>query len=288
MKAKSIISLAIVATLLTSCGIAPIQESTMSEITETIAASFEVQLDYVTSDPEIEEDKGTTKKVTFYRDGNPVKAKIYLPEGEGPYKTIIIVGGLYASVGIYSNKAQVFTENGYAVVEIRPTNNKMPQPYAEPEYNGDFVYDQTLDLCAVMDELEAFDELDSLNVYLFGHSMGGLVTIYAGVLKQDEIKGIILVEPSFQYPEKLSYENDQKLPDDFYTFLSGCQLPVVIFQGTGDRPDIKDFPNFYDKAIEAIPDSELLIIEGADHQMSGEYGTQMASEAVSVMESWNN
>ena len=61
----------------------------------------------------------------------------------------------------------------------------------------------------------------------------------------------------------------------------------MIIKGTGDRPDLEDFPHFYDKAIESLPEGELLIIEGADHLMNGEYGMQMAEQAAAVLNSRN-
>ena len=288
MKVNIIVSFVIIAAMLVSFGIVPIQVSYANEenTTESASSSIEATFDYEISDPEIEKDSGTTKNVTFYRNGNPIKAKIMLPEGEGPFKTIVIVGGLYASLGFYSNKAQVFNENGYAVVEIRPTNNKMPPFYKEPEYLGDFVFEQMLDLSAVMDALKFFSQVDLSHIYLYGHSMGGLAAVYAGVLRQDAIKGIILVEPSFQYPENMAFENGQKLPADFYSFLSDCQVPVVIIQGTGERPDLHDFPHFYDKAIESLPKGEIIIIDGADHLMNGEYGEQMVDSVCGLINEW--
>ena len=160
----------------------------------------------------------------------------------------------------------------------------MPAFYKEPEYLGDFVSEQMLDLFAVMDALSFFSEADQSDIYLFGHSMGGLAAVYAGVLRQYAIKGMILAEPSFQYAESMTFENGRKLPADFYPFLAGCSVPVVIVKGTGDRPDIDDFPHFYDKAIESLPEGELVIIEGADHLMNGEYGRQMAEQAIAVLE----
>lgn len=289
MKTKAFVSIIISAVMLTSCSNAAVQTSDAvitTEITESTTVPFEVKTDYAVSDPEIEEDKGLTKKVNFYRDGNLIRSKITLPEGDGPFKTIIVTGGLYATLGIYSGKTKNFVDNGYAVVEISPTNNKVPMPYKEPDYLGDFVYDQMLDIFAVMDELKSFQEIDQSGLYLFGHSMGGLATTYAGILRQDKVKGMILVEPSFQHTETMKFENDQKLPTDFYSFLSGCNIPVLIIKGTGERPDLNDFPHFYDKAGETLPDAKLITIDGADHQMSGEFGSAMSEKASEIINEW--
>ena len=288
-RVRCVISVLLLAAMLTACGKAsPAAESAAAPIEtvpdpEPTPAPVEVKLDYVIDEPVIEEDSGASKRVTFYRDGNPIKAKLMLPEGERPFPTVVITGGLYASLGLYSEKARVFNENGYAVVELRPTNNKMPAFYSEPEYLGDFVYEQTLDILAVTDALEFFPELDLSKLFLFGHSMGGLATAYAGVLKQDAIRAMILVEPSFQYPESMTFENGQTLPTAFYPLLSECETPVLIVKGTGERPDLPDFPHFYDRAIEALPKAELVTVEGADHPMNGDYGTQMVEQVVRIL-----
>ena len=308
MKSECIISILLITTLLASCSTVPSETAAATQITTTEAVDtapvetaseteevipetteagpIVVETGFTTSEPEIEEDNGTSKRVTFFRDDNVIKSKVYLPEGEGPFKTVIITGGLYASLGFYSSKAEAFCDSGYAVIEMRPANNVMPSPYTEPEFIGDFVYDQMLDIFALMDSLTYFSEFDTSNLYLFGHSMGGLATVYAGVLRQDAIKGIILAEPSFQYPETMTFENGQKLPTDFYTFLADCTAPVLIITGTGERPDLNDFPHFYDNAINTLVNSQLVTVEGADHVMSGDYGIQMVEQAVTVMEIW--
>ena len=53
---------------------------------------------YLVSAPVIQESTDITKLVTFYIDGTPIKGKITFPEGEGPFKTIIISSGLYGTL----------------------------------------------------------------------------------------------------------------------------------------------------------------------------------------------
>ncbi|MBO4579155.1 MAG: alpha/beta hydrolase [Clostridiales bacterium] len=277
--------------MLASCSKAPDMTSatTTTEVTTTArseTATSETTTAPLPSDPEIKEESETVKRVVFYRDGNPVKAKVYLPEGEGPFKTVVIVGGMYIDLGYYSGKADIMNGNGYAVVEVSPSNNKLTGVYQLPEYMGDFVYEQMQDLLYVMDDLEMFPEIDQDNIYLFGHSVGGLTTLYAGAERQASIKGLILVEPSFQYPETMLFEKDQKLRTDLYPLLSEIKVPVLIVKGTGDRPDLEDFPHFYDKAVEAVPNAELVTIEGADHPMRGEPGNEMARTVCQYIEKW--
>lgn len=110
------------------------------------------------------------------------------------------------------------------MIEIRPSNNKIPTPYKEPEFLGDFVYDQMTDLLEVMDAFCYFPEIDQSGICLFGHSMGGLATVYAAVMRQNYLRGMILVELSFQYPESMKYEYEKKMPAEFYPFLPDAQF----------------------------------------------------------------
>ncbi len=300
---KIFISLILTAALLASCSNAKVETTPATEetttgvtteatsITTTNAETKSTTTSETTSvpkpsDPEIRDESETLKRITFYRDGNPVKAKVYLPEGEGPFKTVVIVGGMYIDLGYYSGKADIMNGNGYAVVEVSPSNNKLTGVYQLPEYMGDFVYEQMQDLLFVMDNLDMFPEIDQDNIYLFGHSVGGLTTLYAGAERQSSIKGLILVEPSFQYPETMLFEKDRKLRTDLYPFLTEIKVPVLIVKGTGDRPDLEDFPHFYDKAIESFPNAGLVTIEGADHPMRGEPGNEMARTVCQYIEKW--
>lgn len=52
------------------------------------------------------------------------------------------------------------------------------------------------DLYAVMDSLSYLPGIDSENVYLWGHSLGGLTVAYAGCDRTSEVRGLILVEPA--------------------------------------------------------------------------------------------
>ena len=126
---KSVLAFILTATLLASCANQPdVTETTELTETELIEEIADIDLE--------EPEEGETKKaplfpefkyeyeiseaqrqhrvrtVTFYRDGNPISGKFTVPEGEGPFKTIIISGGLYTNLGRYSTKAQRYCDYG--------------------------------------------------------------------------------------------------------------------------------------------------------------------------------
>lgn len=225
------------------------------------------------------------RSLTFYRDGNPIQARITYPEGEGPFKTIIISNGLYAGFGRYAAFAQRFTISGYAVVEYQYQNGTAPSPYHDPDWLGDFIYEQVLDLYAVLDGTKLIPEVDPGNIYLFGHSMGGLVTSYVGTMRQTEIKGLLLLDPSYYAAKIMKFEGEKTIRTDIYPLISRCYVPVVIISGT--KAFACDPAKQFDQARASLPYSEYYVIEGATHTFKGEYGDQAVDIAVECMQRWD-
>ena len=242
----------------------------------------EFKYEYETSEPKRQH---RVRSVTFYRDGNPISGKFTVPEGDGPFKTIIISSGLYANLGRYSTKAQRYADNGYAVVEFKFQNGTAPKPYRDPKYLGDFIYEQVLDLYAVMDETKLFPEVDVNNIYLYGHSMGGLVCTYAGTMRQTEIKGLILNDPSFYACKIMKFENEKTIRTDIYPLISRCFVPVVIISGT--KAFAADPKKDFDQAIASLPYCDYYVIEGADHHMGGESGNKVVDLSIEAMKKWD-
>ena len=242
--------------------------------------------EYKVSAPVIEEaEEGSrTRYVTFYRDGNPISGKLTVPEGEGPFKTIIISSGLYAHLGRYSGKAQRYCDNGYAVIEFFFQNGSPPAGYADPDYLGDFIYEQVLDLYSIIDSTVFIPEIDRSNIYLYGHSMGGLVCTYAGVMRQMEIKGLLLVDPSFYAVDRMNFENGETISTDIYPMLAQCYIPAVIITGT--EGSFGEDPNFFDEARAAFPYCDYVVIDGADHHMDGDASDKVVDASIEAMKTW--
>ena len=301
LRIKKIITLLVAVCLISSCSTGK-DETEPQMTTETTVATPtpspmpsptpipvfpEFEYEYEISEPEIgeaEEEGSRTRLVTFYRDGNPIYGKITVPEGEGPFKTIIISSGLYAHLGRYSGKAKRYSDYGYAVIEFHFQNGTAPSPYSDPEFLGDFIYEQVLDLYSIIDSTVYFPEIDRSNIYLYGHSMGGLVTSYTGTMRQMEIKGLILVDPSFYAADIMHFEHKQTIRTDIYTLVSQCYIPVVIITGT---EAFGEDPHFFDEARASLPDCEYIVIYGADHRMDGFASDKVVDRSVGVMKTWD-
>ena len=282
--------------LMTSCGKAPedviesVSETTSETTVERIMMSTEIgqnsipEIEYSISKPIFEMTDSTSKEITFYRDGKPILGRITYPEGKGPFKTIVISSGLYAAFGRYYSKALKYSEYGYAVIEFQFQNGTPPPSYDDPEYLGDYVFDEILDLYAVIDSLAYIPNVDTSNIYLYGHSMGGLVTAYVGTLRQKEIRGLILVDPSFYASYAMNFEKEEKITTDIYSLITECRIPVVIITGTAGS--FGEDPTFFDEERKAFPNCEYVVIEGANHRMDGEAGEMVVEKSVEVMKRW--
>ncbi len=234
--------------------------------------------------PAVSKSEGRTKEVIFYRDGGEIYARLTVPQGQGPFKTIIITSGLYAPLGRYSDKAEHYSEHGFAVIEFLCQNGTRPESGEDPAFLGNFVVDQIKDLYAVIDSCEYLPEVDTSNIYLYGHSMGGIVVCYAGTYRQDEIKGLILVDPSFYAPEIMWFEDEVLLDRDLYPILETCKIPVIIFTGT--EGSFGEDPDFFKPALAAFPNVQFVVIEGATHTMDGVEGEHLVDLSVEAIESW--
>ena len=255
---------------------------------ETHIAQIELpgypSIDYTISEPMMEKAGGITQQITFYRDGNPIYGQITHPKGTGPFKTIIISHGLYASPGRYSNKARSYSEDGFAVIEFQYQNGNPPPSYDDPEYLGDYIFEEILDLYAVMDSCKYISYVDTSNLYLYGHSMGGLVASYVGTLRQNELKGLILVDPSFYATDLMEFEHEEKITTDIYPLVSKCTIHVLIVTGT--TGSFGEDPHFFDDARAAFPNLDYYVIEGASHSMEGEAGEHLVDISVEAIEGW--
>lgn len=295
-RVKSALTATIALFLLVSCSHTPEPEVTIEETAkitlatttaETSAAETESLypgFEYTVNAPLVMRSDSNTKPVIFYRDISPIKGRITYPEGEGPFKTVIISSGLYGRLGRYSNKVKSYTERGYAVVEFNFQNGAPPPGYADPEYLGDFIYDEVLDLFAVIDSMKYIPDVDLSNLYLYGHSMGGLVASYCGTMRQDQIKGLILVDPSFYAADIMNFEGGETITTDIYPLFAECNIPAVLITGT--EGSFGEDPHFFDEAMEAFPNIEYVVIDDADHHMDGAASEKVVERSIEAMTSW--
>ena len=219
----------------------------------------EAPFDYKTAVPSVKALTDSEKEISFYRDGKAVKGKILMPEAKGPYKTIVMCGCINSPS--YTKVSKYFTDNGYAVLLIK--SNLESAQYFAPYPHGEQLFSEVLDLYAVMDELRYIPEIDTGNIYLWGHQQGGYVAAYTGINRKTEIKGMILVEPELESENVFS--ESPRLVAKIYDLLPECDVPVTLFWGTM-LPNLNEAK----KAESLLPDCKLIMLDGNSYSIDFE------------------
>ncbi|MBO4460050.1 MAG: alpha/beta fold hydrolase [Clostridiales bacterium] len=273
MRRIILISLLLIIFVLTSCGTKP-QQRSVGPLSYTVKA------------PSVTELTKTEGLVTFYRDDKEIEGKIFLPDSGSPAPVIIMSTGLYALYPEYEKKARDFTDKGFAAIVFNFVSNadaNSDKTVKDQNIRG-LMASQVLDLAAVMDSLPSLGNVDSTVVYLWGHSYGGLISAYAGAMRQDEVKGLILVEPALNNgPEEL-VPGDPDTMTDINEVLSSCDLNTLIFAGSKSK--YGSDPGAYDAVLDSLRNAEFIRIEGADHLFAGEYGEEMVDKTCEKIDSW--
>ena len=253
-----------------------ISELIISDAGVELPLKREIPFDYDTGIPEVVNSLSNEHEICFYRDGNPVKGKMILPEGNGPFKTVVMLGEFGSKISDYDVIYTMLSKNGYAVVLLENGYEQLiiERQVKGPSPVGDLYFEQVLDLYAVLDELRYFPVIDLENVYLCGIDNGGLIAAYTGVERQSDIKGMILIGPYLSAGEYITFSSEPKLVARIYEMFKECYIPVLILEphngqlasasrAVGSLPDgrlveLENYWNYYEISNEIIVELEDL------------------------------
>lgn len=251
----------------------PYEDDTVSEV----YVEDETADDIVYSSPR-EQD------IFFYRNSIAIKGKLRLPEGEGPFKTVIMCS-VY-SPSNYDDAAQRFNEYGYATIQFEASNSSEfdPSMLSDSSIDGFFVNELVLDLSAVMDSLRYLPDVDRSNVYLFGHSLGGFISAFLGIERQSEIKGIILVDPYLSESQFITYKlNPNVIINDYvniYYMFSYSVVPVT-FVTSVNSTNINDL----ERVCSATANGSIILVNG-DDALGSNCVNSAVDDMITEMNSW--
>ena len=283
-----------------------VEETTVEEIQADLASDLDQVTDinnYSVSSPDIVDVSEAEKQIYFYRDGLKIFGKLYLPEGDGPFPVLVMQPGFRGSQSICGSLKNKFIENGIACLTYDCIGA------TSPSKSDGLILDMTfmtevMDTYVVLDSIPSIPQLDTDNIFVYGHSVGGLVVTYASTHRPDDVKGIIAVEPSYQMRDEFDYffPDDKDLPESFTEPLYGGKQMIVdakafdpyekmdeynnsvlIFAG-GKAPSIgAEAIEYLDKAVELFPNAKMESVAEADHSFSGEAQDLMLNLTVSFI-----
>jgi dipeptidyl aminopeptidase/acylaminoacyl peptidase len=152
------------------------------------------------------------------------------------------------------------------------------------------------DLCAVIDNVKRWDNIDADNIFLFGGSQGGLVTVLAAEERIDDVKGMLLLFPAFCIAENWNerYPTLESIPDthelwgmtlgrtffesihgyDVFKHIGKFNKNVLIFHGDQDGVVPLECGK---KALKLYPNVNIEIFPGEGHGFS-EAGNRRVTE----------
>ena len=283
-KSYKTLAVALVATIIVStCFVLEPKAAETQAPVEDIDTLTEVVVEEEPVD--VEEIQGIRQQdIFFYRNSIAIKGKLGLPEGEGPFKTVIMCS-VY-SPSDYDEAARRFNENGYATIQFEASNASEFDPsfLNDSSLNGVFVNELVLDLEAVMDSLRYLPDVDRSNVYLWGHSIGGFVSAFLGIERQSEIKGMILVDPYLTEQQFLTYQmNPKVIINDYiniYYMFSYSEVPVTFITASGSM-NVEELS----KVSNLTANGSLLLVNTKGELGAGNMDRSVDG-AVRMMQSW--
>jgi len=250
---------------------------------------------------------------SYKSEGLKIFGLLTVPNGEAPdggYPTIIFNHGYiqpaqYRTTEKYIAYTDGFSKNGYVLFrpDYRGHGNSEGQPTGAYGSNG-----YTIDILNATASVKKLEYVNPERIGMWGHSMGGHITLRNMVVSKDVKVGVIWAGVVASYedlfdrwrrrntPSSPHWEHRgswrQSLSDqygepnengDFWnslsanSFLSDISGPIQLHHGTADSSVPYRFSETLDQELKnAGKDSELYLYSGDDHNISTSFGNAMA------------
>lgn len=294
---KTFLTLILVSILtLTACTSTTDKDDKSSVIqTESIAEkTAEITTEATTEAPteEVKENKiedvsETEKKLTCYVDEQKVGGFLYLPEGEGPFPTLVFVSGGGADYYQYAEETMKIVENGIAVVSFDCRGGVGVSLLSDGEMSEWTPQGSVKDIMAITNLISEHPAVDTDKLFIIGHSMGGYTAAVAAAENPDVFKGMIGFDPSYWMHDEFNKLQSEGIdveelkrigvpPAFFYGVLKinfdeiikSFTQEVLLLTGIESDTLLSCYPDIVQKYEEAFPNAELVVVEGADHSFS--------------------
>ena len=247
--------------------------------------------------------------VSYMSEGLKIEALMTIPFGdtpEGGWPAIVFNHGyippeVYRPDERYVSYVDGFARNGYIV--FRPdyrghadSEGEARSAYGSPDY--------TIDVLNALAAVRQHPQVDAYRIGMWGHSMGGYITVRSMVTAGDIKAGVIWAGVVASYPDLLDRWRRRNadmtarhrswrthLTDEFgtpqensepwaalsaNTFVGDLSGPVQLHHGTADASVPVSFSELlYDEILAAGGDAEYYTYDGDDHNLSVYFSTAM-------------
>ncbi len=255
---------------------------------------------------------------SYKSEGLKIYALLTVPNGEKPasgWPVVVFNHGYippaeYRTTERYIAYTDAFSRNGYIVFRSDYRGHGNSEGTARGGYGSN---DYTIDILNAVSSIKQYPDADPERIGMWGHSMGGHITLRHMVVNQDVKAGVIWAGVVASYPDLLynwrrrgdvlspavsppGLSNRggswrQQLIDEYGTpeenpefwasissdaFLADISGPLQIHHGTADSSVPVAFSENLQKKMEAAgKESELYIYEGDDHDITANFGIAM-------------
>lgn len=197
----------------------------------------------------------TITDVLIPHHGRSVHAVLYLPDSAAPAPAVLMSHGYNGCKTDFDHGARHLAENGVAALCYTFCGGSTRDESGFPSTDMTLLTERE-DALALLDYLRSHPAIDAAKVFLFGGSMGGIVSVLASQERPEDIAGLGLLFPALCIPENWTerYATDEDVPEStefwgltlgkgFVTSLRGMDVfakmpeygkPVIIFQGAKD------------------------------------------------------
>ncbi|SFR88685.1 alpha/beta hydrolase family protein [Anaeromicropila populeti] len=222
-------------------------------------------------------------ELTIKNGENSIYGKLYTPSENGKHPTIILSHGYNGTNSDFTNECEYFAENGYVAYafDFCGGSNSSKSSGISTDMT---IFTEKSDLLAVIDYIRTLEQVNDQQIFLFGGSLGGLVTTLAAEEYIDKVKGMILYYPALCISDdwRKNYPYVESIPNtlnfwelnlgqnfflsihDFYVFEQIGLFDKNILIIHGDQDTIVPI-SYSQKAMELYKNAELITLTGEGH-----------------------
>ncbi len=223
--------------------------------------------------------------IALPHDGRTVHGKLYLPEMTDPVPAVVLSHGYNGCMTDFDAAARLLMDNGIAALCYTFCGGSTRDESGFPSTSMT-LFTERDDCLALLDHLRSHPAIDPKQVFLFGGSMGGLVSVLASAERPDGVAGVGLLYPALcvaddwrgRFPEVSDIPETVdfwglELGRVFFTAMRDLDVftcmgyagPVRIWQGDKD-PVVKMADS--ERAVRTYADAALTVFPGEGHGFS--------------------